>query len=70
MAQPQPIYSIDPFMSSTKNKDTTLNIHVSNKRFKIDLFSSSFENSPHLLAEYLRQVQRQEPDWMYDETEL
>lgn len=70
MAQKKPIYSIGLFISSTKSKDTTVNIHISNKRFKIDLFSSNFENSLTLLAEYLRQVRRQEPDWVPDESEL
>lgn len=37
---------------------------------KINLFSSGSESSPHLLAEYLRQVPRQEPDWIPAESEL
>ena len=70
MAQKQVIYDIGPFTSSTKNTDTQLTVHVSNKRFKIDLFTSHFESSPALLAEYLRHVQRQEPEWIPDESEL
>ncbi|KAJ5686459.1 hypothetical protein N7536_009078 [Penicillium majusculum] len=70
MAREQPIYDIGPFKSSTKNTDTQLNVYVSNKRFKIDLFTSSFESSPALLAEYLRHVQRQEPEWIPDESEV
>jgi len=52
------------------NKDTQLNVYVSNKRFTIDLFTSNFESSPALLAEYLRQVERQEPEWIPDASEL
>lgn len=68
MAQQQPLYEIGPFRSSTKNTDTQLNVYVSNKHFKIDLFTANFENSPALLAEYLRQVQRQDPDYIPDKT--
>ncbi|KAJ5835679.1 hypothetical protein N7447_001705 [Penicillium robsamsonii] len=70
MAKEQPIYDIGPFKSSTKNTDTQLNVYVSNKRFKIDLFTSNFERSPALLAKYLRHVQRQEPEWIADESEV
>ncbi|KGO64842.1 hypothetical protein PITC_040870 [Penicillium italicum] len=70
MAKEQPIYDIGPFKSSTKNTDTQLNVYVSNKRFKIDIFTSNFERSPALLAEYLRHVQRQEPEWIPDESEV
>jgi hypothetical protein len=68
MAQQQSLYDIGPFRSSTKNTDTQLNVYVSNKRFKIDLFTANFESSPTLLAEYVRQVQRQDPDYIPDET--
>ncbi|KAJ5796129.1 uncharacterized protein N7518_004669 [Penicillium psychrosexuale] len=68
MARKQLIYEIGLFRSSTKNKDTQLN--VSNKRFKIDLFASGFESSSTLLAEYLRHVRRQEPEWIPDEAEI
>lgn len=66
MAQRQHLYDIGPFRSSTKNTDTQLNLYVSNKRFKIDLFTANFESSPVLLAEYLRQVQRQDPEYIPD----
>ncbi|OJD24950.1 hypothetical protein ACJ73_03686 [Blastomyces percursus] len=69
MAQQQPLYEIGPFRSSTKNTDTQLNVYVSNKHFKIDLFTANFESSPALLAEYLRQVQRQDPDYIPDKTD-
>ncbi|KAJ5213513.1 hypothetical protein N7449_000682 [Penicillium cf. viridicatum] len=70
MAKEQPIYEIGPFEPSTKNTDTQLNVYVSNKRFKIDLFTSSFQRSSALLAEYLRHVQRQESEWIPDESEV
>lgn len=70
IAQHRPIYDIGPFRSSIKNTDTQLNVYVSNIRFKIDLFTSNFERSPALLAEYLRHVQRQEPEWIPDESEV
>lgn len=70
MSRKQPIYEIGPFKSSTRNTDTQLNLYVSNKRFKIDLFTSSFKSSPALLTEYLRHVQRQEPEWIPDESEV
>lgn len=66
MAQRQHLYDIGPFRSSTKNTDTQLNVYVSNKRFKIDLFTANFESSPVLMAEYLRQVQRQDPEYIPD----
>lgn len=46
-----------------------MDVYVSNKRFKIDLFTANFESSPAILAEYLRHDQRQEPEWIADETE-
>ncbi|KAE8326626.1 hypothetical protein BDV39DRAFT_215602 [Aspergillus sergii] len=67
MADPQPLYDSGPFRSSTKNTDTQLNVYVCNKRFKIDLFIANFENSPALLAEYLRQVQCQDPEYIPDQ---
>ncbi|CAI7665446.1 unnamed protein product [Penicillium glandicola] len=70
MARKQPIYDMGPFKSSTRNTDTQLNVYVSNKRFKIDIFTSSFKSSSALLAEYLRHVQRQEPEWIPDESEV
>ncbi|KGO41121.1 hypothetical protein PEX2_015020 [Penicillium expansum] len=70
MARKQPIYDIGPFKSSTKNTDTQLNVYVSNKRFKVDLFTSSFEPSSGLLAEYLWHVQRLDPEWIPDESEV
>jgi hypothetical protein len=45
-------------------------VFVFNKRFRIDLFTSNFECSPALLAEDLRQVERQAPEWIPDESEL
>jgi hypothetical protein len=70
MAPTQPIYEIGPFISSTKNTDTQLNVTIPNKRFRIDLFTSTFESSHALLAEYLRHVRRQEPEWIPDASEL
>lgn len=69
MAQKQPIYDIGTYKSSSLNKDTQLNVHASNKRFRIDLFTSNFESSPVLLVEYLRHVRRQEPEWTPDDFE-
>ena len=62
----RPIYDIGLFRSSTKDKNTQLNVFVSNKRFKIDLLAVNFESSPTLLEEYLRQVKRQEPEYIPD----
>ncbi|ODM14476.1 hypothetical protein SI65_10098 [Aspergillus cristatus] len=69
MAQQQPLYDIGPFGSSIRNTDTQLNVYVSDKRFKIDLFTANFESSPALLAEDLQQVHRQEPEFIPDENE-
>lgn len=69
MAQKQPIYHIGTYNSSSLHTDTQLNVHASNKRFRIDLFTSNFESSPALQAEYLRHVRRQEPKWTPDEFE-
>ncbi|KAJ6184730.1 hypothetical protein N7519_006031 [Penicillium mononematosum] len=69
MSRKQPIYEIGPFISSADNTDTQLNVHACDKLFKIDLFTSSFENSPLLLAEYLCHVRRQEPEWILDGSE-
>lgn len=65
MGQQRPLYDIGPFRSSTKNTNTQLNVYVSNKHFKVDLYASNFESSPALLEEYLRQVKRQEPEYIY-----
>ncbi|GES58228.1 hypothetical protein ATEIFO6365_0004037900 [Aspergillus terreus] len=67
MEQQRPIYDIDPFRSSVKNKDTQLNVYVSDKHFKIDVFEDELKSSPAILKEYLRQVSRQEPDFIPDE---
>ncbi|KNG81816.1 hypothetical protein ANOM_010747 [Aspergillus nomiae NRRL 13137] len=64
MAAQRPIYSIGTFQSSCLNTDTQMNVHVSNKRFKIDIFTANFRRSPALLSEYLRQVRRQEPEFV------
>ena len=64
------MYEIGFFVSSAKNKDTTLNIYVANKRFKIDLLASNFESPPALLAEHLRHVELQELEWIPYELEL
>ncbi|KAJ5456825.1 hypothetical protein N7530_012099 [Penicillium desertorum] len=69
MSRKQPIYEIGPFISSADNTDTQLNVYACDKLFKIDLFTSSFESSPVLLAEYLRHVRRQEPEWIPDGSE-
>lgn len=60
------LYDIGPIRSSTKNIDTQLNVYVTNKRFKIDLFTANFESSPALLIEYLRHVQSQDPAFIPD----
>jgi hypothetical protein len=65
----RPLYSIGLFRSSTKNSDTQLNVNVSDKHFKIDLFAANFEGSPDLLEEYLHQVKRQEPEFIPHETD-
>ncbi|EGC41696.1 conserved hypothetical protein [Histoplasma capsulatum var. duboisii H88] len=69
MAEQQPLYNIGPFRSSNKNTDTQLNVYVSDKHFKIDLFTANFESSPVLLAEYLQHVQRLDPEYIPDNTE-
>lgn len=51
-----------PFRS--RQKQTQLDVYVSNKRFKIELFTANFESS----AEYLRQVHREEPEYIPDKT--
>ncbi|KAF7617330.1 hypothetical protein F9C07_2284265 [Aspergillus flavus] len=66
MAAQRPLYAVDTFVSSTKNTDTQLNVFVSDKLFKIDLFATNFKSSPALLAEYLRQIQRQDPEFIPD----
>lgn len=65
----QPLYSIGLFESSTKNKDTQLNVHVSDKHFKIDLFAANFEDSRDLLDEYLRHVEHADPEYIPEEDE-
>ncbi|EEP78258.1 predicted protein [Uncinocarpus reesii 1704] len=69
MAEQQPLYKIGPFRSSSDNTDTQMNVSVSDKRFKIDLFTANFESSPVLLAEYLRHVQRLDPGYIPDDAE-
>lgn len=64
MEQQRQIYDIGPFRSSVKNKDTQLNVYVSDKHFKIDVFEDELRSSPAILKEYLRQVSRQEPDFI------
>ncbi|PGH12736.1 hypothetical protein AJ79_04097 [Helicocarpus griseus UAMH5409] len=66
MAQRQPLYSISPFRSSSKNTDTQLDMCVSDKYSKIDLFTADFASSPTLLADYLRHVHRQDPEYIPD----
>ncbi|KAI7978253.1 hypothetical protein EIK77_001196 [Talaromyces pinophilus] len=62
--QSQPLYTLGPFWSSELNKDSQLNIFVSDKHFQIELKASNFEASPTLLAEYLRHLERLEPDYL------
>lgn len=69
MELPRPIYNIGPFQSSIKNKDIQLNVYVSDKHFKIDLFEEKLKDSPDILKEYFRQLDRQEPDFVADEDE-
>lgn len=58
------LYNIGPFWSSEHNKDTQLNVFVSDKHFQIELQVSNLENSPRLLAEYLQHVEHLEPDYL------
>ncbi|OJJ66271.1 hypothetical protein ASPBRDRAFT_49161 [Aspergillus brasiliensis CBS 101740] len=57
-------YTLGPFWSSEFNKDSQLNIFVSDKHFQIELEACNFENSPALLADYFRLLQRLEPDYL------
>lgn len=65
----QPLYTLGPFWSSERNKDAQLNIFVSDKHFQVELKASNFEKSPTLLAEYLRHVERLEPDYLPESEE-
>lgn len=62
--QSQPLYTLGPLWSSELNKDSQLNIFVSDKNFQIELKASNFETSPTLLAEYLRHLRRVERDYL------
>lgn len=59
-----PRYTLGPFWSSELNKDSELNIFVSDKLFQIELKASNFKKSPKLLADYLRYLERLEPDYL------
>lgn len=67
--QSQPLYTLGPFWSSEHNKDSQLNIFVSDKHFQIELKASNFERSPTLLLEYLRYLEHLEPDYLPDSEE-
>lgn len=62
-------YDIGPFWSSSKNKNTQVNVHVADKHFQIDLTPSNFETSPALLDEYLRHISHLEPDYIPETTD-
>lgn len=65
----QPLYNIGPFWSSSQNTNTQLNVYVSNKHFQIDLFTTNFNDSPMLLGNYLRHVERLDPSYFPDDPE-
>lgn len=59
-----PRYTLGPFWSSELNKDSQLNVFVSDKHFQIELKACNFKKSPALLADYLRFLDRLEPDYL------
>jgi Lipopolysaccharide kinase (Kdo/WaaP) family len=59
-----PRYTLGPFWSSERNKDSQLNVFVSNKHFQIELKASNFEKSPTLLADYLRHLEHLDPEYL------
>lgn len=59
-----PRFTLGPFWSSEVNKDSQLNVFISDKHFQIELKACNFKKSPALLAEYLRLLERLEPDYL------
>lgn len=59
-----PRYTLGPFWSSELNKDSQLNVFVSDKQFQIELKAHGFKKSPVLLADYLRHLERLKPDYL------
>ncbi|GKZ31959.1 hypothetical protein AbraIFM66950_000958 [Aspergillus brasiliensis] len=57
-------YTLGPLWSSEFSKDSQLNVFVSDKHFQIELEARNFESSPAHLADYLRLLQRLEPDYL------
>ncbi|GKZ24855.1 hypothetical protein AbraIFM66951_001700 [Aspergillus brasiliensis] len=64
-----PRYTLGPFWSSKRNKDSQLNVFVSDKHFQIELEACNFQKLPALLADYLRFLQRLEPDYLPESDE-
>ncbi|KAJ5934622.1 hypothetical protein N7466_004169 [Penicillium verhagenii] len=62
-------YTLGPFRSSVHDKDSQLNVFVSNKHFQIELKAANFEKSPTLLADYLRYHDHLEPDYLPESDE-
>lgn len=65
----KPSYTLGPFRSSLNDKDSQLNVFISNKHFQIELKASEFEKSPKLLADYLRYLEHLEPDYLPESDE-
>jgi hypothetical protein len=55
-------YDIGPVWFSGKSTDTQLNVYVSDKHYQIELSAANFEDSPVLLNEYLRHIERLDPE--------
>ncbi|KAK2865357.1 hypothetical protein FQN49_003654 [Arthroderma sp. PD_2] len=66
----QPIYEIGVFTSSSKNNDTELTAHVSDKQIKVKVFATDFDGYPALLERYLLYLKRLEPDYIPTDKEL
>ncbi|KAJ5125067.1 uncharacterized protein N7515_008892 [Penicillium bovifimosum] len=62
-------YTLGPFRSSIHDKDSQLNVFVSNKHFQIELKAANFEKSPTLLADYLQYLEHLEPDYLPESDE-
>ena len=60
----KPRYTLGPFRSSVNDKDSQLNVFVSNKHFQIELKASNLEKSPTLLADYLKHLEHLEPHYL------
>lgn len=66
MGEAYPHYTLGPFWSSEFNKNSQLNVFISDKHFQIELKACNFKKSPTLLADYLRLLERLEPDYLPD----